>query len=66
MRTDETAQVYRNCWINLSFDAATSANAGGFSKRNPDLLQQCYVYCPGSIWREGVQLYSGSESSADE
>ncbi|KAJ0124601.1 HET-domain-containing protein [Diaporthe amygdali] len=42
--TEEMSSIYRNCYLNLSFDAAANPEQGAFRQRNPDIIQECCAF----------------------
>lgn len=40
----EMSSVYRNCYLNLSFDAAENPRQGAFRRRDPDIIQECVAF----------------------
>lgn len=44
LHTEEMSSIYRNCYLNLSFDAAANPQEGAFRYRNSDILQECCAF----------------------
>ncbi|CAG8953844.1 hypothetical protein HYFRA_00006736 [Hymenoscyphus fraxineus] len=42
----EMDRIYSNCLVNLSIVHASNPNEGAFVERNPDFLQDCYLWSP--------------------
>lgn len=42
----EMSKIYLNCELNIAVDVAANPEEGAFRPRDPDLLQDCYVWTP--------------------
>lgn len=56
LHSSEMHKVYQNCELNIAIHVAANAEEGAFRWRDPDFLQDCYVWTPfhepsaDSVW----------------
>lgn len=63
----EMSSVYQNCHLNLSFDVAENPRQGAFTRRNTDLLQDCYAFStiPGDLDLANMRSADSSSSESE-